>query len=748
MQAEHGAGRLARGEERIPLAAVDARQPEVRGDLREADGPHAARRVALDLGRRELRIPERDDAQRHEPPVARAAPLLDHPVVVRADAEQRELAVAWPRGTSARRSAGSWGTTATPASSSCPCRAAARPGRSSRAGRLRRWSRSSSSRRAVGPRPSPRASARRTGLRRPSSRRAGRRCPDARRSGARPTTPARRPATARRGPTSRYAPAGATPTATAVRSRGRRRSRSTAHRRGGRWVRSFSGAIAVYLSRVVAGSVLPVDAVGARRLTADPQRAQRRVDHRDAVPLRRVETPPPLRESRSPSPSAHCCHVGIAQSSTASSSFTIAVVNAPNSSQPWRACSSDASRARSSRSAAVPGSTVTSSCAYTSPRTPSAQSSSIVRVHGAGTTMRSKPPLRNSAALAHHRSSAGSCAPRPTASVANDAARPDQPVVLPHVHRLRPRAGRADQRPHAVAELIALLLADRAPVRGHVLHVVRAVVPDDVDELVDVDAVVHGFVSLSVERFGQQLPRVAFGVGDHRQCARSRVVRRGDAARPVPASTAAASASTSSSCSSSSAAYLHPPGRNHGSTVVDRGRPRRGEEDLEPGGAAPELAHRADVELAAIDDHEAHDARVEVAQRLLVAPDESGFECDGHSGRRIHLDLSGLQSAPREKGLIALAPSRRVGSIDGRGPAGEHDAVATRSRQLAAGLAAWALFAATAPPSPTSVPPTAAWRTTRCCSASTVKPSSPGSRRHPTRPTRRSPPSTSRSSAA
>ena len=28
--------------------------------------------------------------------------------------------------------------------------------------------------------------------------------------------------------------------------------------------------------------------------------------------------------------------------------------------------------------------------------------------------------------LAHHRSSAGSCAPRPTASVANDAASPDQ----------------------------------------------------------------------------------------------------------------------------------------------------------------------------------------------------------------------------------------------------------------------------------------------------------------------------------
>ena len=125
--------------------------------------------------------------------------------------------------------------------------------------------------------------------------------------------------------------------------------------------------------------------------------------------------------------------------------------------------------------------------------------------------MRSKPPLRNSAALAHHRSSAGSCAPRPTASVAERRREPRPAVVLPHVHRLRPRAGGADQCPHAVAELVALFLADRAPVRGHVLHVVRAVVPDDVDELVDVDAVVHRRSPCSAG-FGQQLPRVALGI--------------------------------------------------------------------------------------------------------------------------------------------------------------------------------------------------------------------------------------------
>ena len=48
------------------------------------------------------------------------------------------------------------------------------------------------------------------------------------------------------------------------------------------------------------------------------------------------------------------------------------------------------------RGATVPTGIVTSSCAYTSPRTPSATSSSIVGLHGSGTTMRSKPPRRSS----------------------------------------------------------------------------------------------------------------------------------------------------------------------------------------------------------------------------------------------------------------------------------------------------------------------------------------------------------------
>jgi len=42
---------------------------------------------------REVRIPERDERERDQPAAAVAAPLLDHPVVVGADARERELLV-------------------------------------------------------------------------------------------------------------------------------------------------------------------------------------------------------------------------------------------------------------------------------------------------------------------------------------------------------------------------------------------------------------------------------------------------------------------------------------------------------------------------------------------------------------------------------------------------------------------------------------------------------------------------------
>ena len=68
-------------------------QAEVRRDLAEADRPRAARGVARDLGDREVDVPQRDEAQRDQVTVGVAAPVVDHPVVVRAHALQPELEV-------------------------------------------------------------------------------------------------------------------------------------------------------------------------------------------------------------------------------------------------------------------------------------------------------------------------------------------------------------------------------------------------------------------------------------------------------------------------------------------------------------------------------------------------------------------------------------------------------------------------------------------------------------------------------
>ena len=90
------AGLLAGLEERVPVAGVDARQVEVGRELAEGDGAHAAGRVATHVLGRELGIPERDQRQRQQPAAARAAPLVDHPVVVGLDAGQPEVAILGP----------------------------------------------------------------------------------------------------------------------------------------------------------------------------------------------------------------------------------------------------------------------------------------------------------------------------------------------------------------------------------------------------------------------------------------------------------------------------------------------------------------------------------------------------------------------------------------------------------------------------------------------------------------------------
>src|SRR5207245_4115248 len=80
-------------EERVPLAGMDARETEKRRDLGETDRVGSALGVPSYFVARQLRAPERNERQRDEPSPRAAAPLLDHPVVVRAHAQQRELAV-------------------------------------------------------------------------------------------------------------------------------------------------------------------------------------------------------------------------------------------------------------------------------------------------------------------------------------------------------------------------------------------------------------------------------------------------------------------------------------------------------------------------------------------------------------------------------------------------------------------------------------------------------------------------------
>ena len=69
-------------------------QAERRRVLREAERGRALRRAALHLLGRERRVPHRDQRQRDVATGRAAAPLVDHPVVVRLQADEPELAVA------------------------------------------------------------------------------------------------------------------------------------------------------------------------------------------------------------------------------------------------------------------------------------------------------------------------------------------------------------------------------------------------------------------------------------------------------------------------------------------------------------------------------------------------------------------------------------------------------------------------------------------------------------------------------
>ncbi len=76
------------------MTGVDAGQSQMWRNLAEADRPYAPFRVPAHLLGGQLRVPQRDERERYEASArGRAAPVLDHPVVVRAHTEQRQFAV-------------------------------------------------------------------------------------------------------------------------------------------------------------------------------------------------------------------------------------------------------------------------------------------------------------------------------------------------------------------------------------------------------------------------------------------------------------------------------------------------------------------------------------------------------------------------------------------------------------------------------------------------------------------------------
>jgi hypothetical protein len=86
---------LRGGDDGIPVAAgiVDGGQAEGLEVLGEAERMRALGGGALDLLDGELGIPQWDDRERDVPPGSRGAPLVDHPVVVGPDAQEREFLV-------------------------------------------------------------------------------------------------------------------------------------------------------------------------------------------------------------------------------------------------------------------------------------------------------------------------------------------------------------------------------------------------------------------------------------------------------------------------------------------------------------------------------------------------------------------------------------------------------------------------------------------------------------------------------
>ena len=90
MHGDHLVGLFGSPEDRGPVRGVDRRQAQLGRVLREGDGlgPQAGR--ALDLLGGELRVPERNDHHRDEPPGVGAGEVLEDAVVPGLHAQVRE----------------------------------------------------------------------------------------------------------------------------------------------------------------------------------------------------------------------------------------------------------------------------------------------------------------------------------------------------------------------------------------------------------------------------------------------------------------------------------------------------------------------------------------------------------------------------------------------------------------------------------------------------------------------------------
>ncbi len=93
VEADHGLGLLARGEQRIPVLGEDRRQSELGGELGEAHRLEAALGVAVDLVGPDADIGEPRQLQRDDPLGMSARPDLEMPVVPGAETGQAEFGI-------------------------------------------------------------------------------------------------------------------------------------------------------------------------------------------------------------------------------------------------------------------------------------------------------------------------------------------------------------------------------------------------------------------------------------------------------------------------------------------------------------------------------------------------------------------------------------------------------------------------------------------------------------------------------